>query len=108
MITDRLGDINLEDSHGLDSEGGILEIGALEPLQENSAQPHEPRKPSKWETVYQNTKHSAGGLVSHPFESIKQLSIFRHCHGLVFYKGPLTHIAITIFSDQPLPADRTL
>ena len=64
--------------------------------------------PSKWKTAYENTKHFAGGLVSHPFESTKHYSILRHSHGLVFYRGPLTNIAVTIFADQLLPADRTL
>ena len=63
---------------------------------------------SKWKTAMEDARHFAGGLVSHPFESSKHFSILRHSHGLVYYKGPSTSLAITIFSDQPLPQDRTL
>ena len=63
---------------------------------------------SKWKTAMEDARHFAGGLVNHPFESNKHFSILRHSHGLVYYKGPSTSLAITIFSDQPLPQDRTL
>jgi hypothetical protein len=63
---------------------------------------------SKWKTAMDDARHFAGGLISHPFESTKHFSILRHSHGLVYYKGPSTNLAITIFSDEPLPPDRTL
>lgn len=63
---------------------------------------------SKWKTAFDEVRHFAGGLVSHPYESTKHYSILRHSHGVVYYKGPYTNLAITIFSDRPLPADRTL
>jgi hypothetical protein len=53
-------------------------------------------------------RHFAGGLISHPSECTKHYSILRHSHGLVFYQGPNTTLAISIFSDAPLPADRTI
>ena len=56
----------------------------------------------------EEARHFAGGLISHPFESNKHFSILRHSHGLVYYKGPSTNLAITIFSDKPLPEGRTL
>ena len=59
--------------------------------------------PSKWKTAMEDARHFAGGLVSHPFESTKHFSILRHSHGLVYYKGPSTSLAITLFSDKPLP-----
>jgi hypothetical protein len=65
-------------------------------------------EPSKWRTTMEDTRHFAGGLISHPFESTKHFSILRHSHGLVYYKGPSTNLAITIFSDKPLPENRTL
>ena len=61
-----------------------------------------------FKTALEETKHFAGGLVSHPFESNKHFSILRHSHGLVLYRGSATNIAFTIFSDEPLPPDRTL
>ncbi|KZF21459.1 hypothetical protein L228DRAFT_153752 [Xylona heveae TC161] len=63
---------------------------------------------SKWKHAMEEARHFAGGLVTHPHESTKHFTILRHSHGLVFYKGPSTSLAITIFSDQPLPADRRL
>ena len=63
---------------------------------------------SKFKTAFEDTKHFAGGLISHPVESNKHFSILRHSHGLVMFRGSSTNVAITIFSDQPLPADRTL
>lgn len=65
-------------------------------------------KPSKLKTALGEVKHFAGGLVSHPYEATKHFSILRHSHGLVFYQGPTTSVAITMFSDQPLPEDRKL
>jgi hypothetical protein len=65
-------------------------------------------EPSKWRTAMEETRHFAGGLINHPFESTKHFSILRHSHGLVYYKGPSTNLAITIFSDKPLPEGRTL
>lgn len=57
--------------------------------------------------AFEEARHFAGGLVSHPFESTKHYSILRHSHGLVFYSGSYTNIAITVFSDRELPADRS-
>ena len=63
---------------------------------------------SIWRTAWEETRHFAGGLISHPSESTKHYSILRHSHGLVWYKGPTTNVAITIFSDRPLPEDRRI
>ena len=114
LITEKLEDFNLgtsDDNEG--DEENIFRDEVLGPIQEDpSTQPigkeSAPKSLSKWKTAYENTKHFAGGLISHPFESTKHFSILRHSHGLVFYQGPLTNVAITIFSDEPLPADRTL
>ncbi|KAI0882006.1 uncharacterized protein GGS22DRAFT_53492 [Annulohypoxylon maeteangense] len=62
---------------------------------------------SKWKTALDETIYFAGGLISHPFESTKHYSILRHSAGVVLYRGPSTSIAVTVFSDEPLPADRS-
>ncbi|KAI1762572.1 hypothetical protein GGR53DRAFT_501167 [Hypoxylon sp. FL1150] len=62
---------------------------------------------SIWKAALDETVYFAGGLISHPFESTKHYSILRHSGGIVFYRGPSTSIAITIFSDRPLPPDRS-
>ncbi|KAI1144303.1 hypothetical protein F5Y05DRAFT_401336 [Hypoxylon sp. FL0543] len=62
---------------------------------------------SKWKTALDETVYFAGGLISHPFESTKHYSILRHSAGVVLYRGPSTSVAITVFADEPLPADRS-
>ncbi|KAI1878389.1 hypothetical protein JX265_000321 [Neoarthrinium moseri] len=62
---------------------------------------------SFWQTAFDETIHFAGGLVSHPFEATKHYSILRHSSGLVYYKGPSTRVTITVFSDVPMPSDRS-
>ncbi|KAI0180787.1 hypothetical protein GGR52DRAFT_521659 [Hypoxylon sp. FL1284] len=77
-------------------------------LNSNATTPETPGSGrSIWKTALDETVYFAGGLVSHPFESTKHYSILRHSSGLVFYRGPSTSIAITVFSDEPLPADRS-
>lgn len=61
-----------------------------------------------FKSALQDARHFAGGLISHPYESTKHYSILRHSHGLVYYTGTSTNLAITIFSDRDLPPDRTL
>ena len=63
---------------------------------------------SKWKSALGEARYIAGGLIARPFESTKHFTILRHSHGLVFYQGSSTSIAITIFSDRPLPDDRRL
>ncbi|KIW12224.1 hypothetical protein PV08_09500 [Exophiala spinifera] len=63
---------------------------------------------SKFKSVLQDVRYFAGGLIAHPYESTKHYSILRHSHGLVYYSGSTTNLAITIFSDRELPPDRTL
>jgi len=58
--------------------------------------------------AYQEVRHFAGGLIHHPSQSAKHFSILRHSHGLVFNQGSTTSIAISIFTDVPIPADRTI
>ncbi|KAL1851450.1 hypothetical protein Plec18170_006265 [Paecilomyces lecythidis] len=58
--------------------------------------------------AYQEARHFAGGLIHHPTESTKHFTILRHSHGIVFYQGSSTSLAISIFSDGPLPPDRTI
>lgn len=63
-------------------------------------------KTAKLKTAFEDARHFAGGLISHPFESTKHFSILRHSHGLVYFKGFKTNVAITVFADQELPTDR--
>lgn len=63
---------------------------------------------SRMKQAYEEARHFAGGLIQRPTESTKHLTILRHSHGLVFYQGSSTTLAISIFSDEPLPPDRTL
>lgn len=79
------------------------------PLSPTIAPPNEPSKAGKYlKTAMEDVRHFAGGLISHPYESTKHYSILRHSHGLVYYNGPYTNLAITIFSDREIPRDRTL
>lgn len=63
---------------------------------------------SFWQTAIDETIYFAGGLVSNPSESTKHYSIMRNSSALVYYRGPSTSVTITIFSDNPLPEDRTV
>ncbi|KAJ5120980.1 uncharacterized protein N7515_008941 [Penicillium bovifimosum] len=67
-----------------------------------------PPPPTPVQKAFGDARHFLGGLINHPTESNKHVTILRHSHGLVFYRGPTTSVAITIFSDAPLPSDRTL
>ncbi|KAK3322650.1 hypothetical protein B0H66DRAFT_211855 [Apodospora peruviana] len=76
-----------------------------------AADPPTDNKPTTfWQNAVSETLHLAGGLVPHPTESTKHYTILRHSPPLIFYRGPATSVAITIFSsaDHPLPRDRTL
>lgn len=58
--------------------------------------------------AYGEARHFLGGLINHPTESNKHVTVLRHSHGLVFYRGNATSVAVSIFSDTPLPQDRTV
>ncbi|KAI1434391.1 hypothetical protein GGR50DRAFT_409480 [Xylaria sp. CBS 124048] len=62
---------------------------------------------SIWKTAFDETVYFAGGLLSHPYESTKHYSILRHSPALVLYRGPSTSVTISVFSDAPLPSDRS-
>ncbi|KAI1306383.1 hypothetical protein F5Y03DRAFT_140875 [Xylaria venustula] len=62
---------------------------------------------SRWKAVVDETVYFAGGLISHPFESTKHYSILRHSGAIVYYKGPSTNVAISVFGDSALPSDRS-
>lgn len=57
---------------------------------------------------YREARHLAGGMIHHPSESTEHFSILRHSHGLVFYQGTSTSVAISVFADSPLPSNRTV
>ncbi|KAJ5730833.1 uncharacterized protein N7483_005341 [Penicillium malachiteum] len=75
---------------------------------EASTSPAAKPQPTSVQKVYGEARHFLGGLINHPTESNKHVTILRHSHGLVFYRGETTSVAISIFSDAPLPPDRTL
>ena len=70
------------------------------------------QKPAKWKAkvgvALTEARHKAGGLAARPFEATKHYSVLRHSQGFVYYQGSATNIAITVFSDQEIPAERTL
>jgi len=85
----------------------------FDPVSNNSSNPQSSvssatSTSSSMQKALEEARHFAGGLISHPSESTKHYSILRHSHGLVFYQGPNTTFTISIFSDAPLPADRTI
>ncbi|CAL5869161.1 uncharacterized protein PFLUO_LOCUS3389 [Penicillium psychrofluorescens] len=66
-----------------------------------------PVSPSPIQKAYGEARHFLGGLINHPTESNKHFTILRHSSGLVFYRGVGTSVAVSVFSDAPLPPDRT-
>lgn len=70
------------------------------------------KKPSRVKavlgTALNEAVHFAVGLVSHPYEATRHYSVLRHSLGQLYYRGPTTSVAITVFSDQPLSPDRKL
>lgn len=60
------------------------------------------------QTALEEAKHFLGGLIVHPSVSNKHYTVLRHSHGIVFYQGSNTFLTISIFSDEPLPRDRTI
>ncbi|CAG8894222.1 unnamed protein product [Penicillium egyptiacum] len=64
--------------------------------------------PTPVQKAYSEARHFLTGLISRPTESNKHVTILRHSHGLIFYRGPTTSVAISIFSDFPLPPEHTL
>ncbi|KFA48260.1 hypothetical protein S40293_07372 [Stachybotrys chartarum IBT 40293] len=66
------------------------------------------KKDSKMKNALNEAQYLATGVVKHARESTKHYTIIRHCHGLIWYKGPTTSVPISILSDAPLPEDRTL
>ncbi|KAI9047354.1 hypothetical protein LZ554_008801 [Drepanopeziza brunnea f. sp. 'monogermtubi'] len=70
--------------------------------------PPPPPASSYVQDAFREARHFAGGLITHPVESTKHFSILRHSHGLVFYQGAETTLAISIFADDPLPPERTI
>lgn len=63
---------------------------------------------SRWKSAVGDAQYFAGGLISRPAESTRHYSIIRHSHALVWYRGPSTSVSITILSDDPLPASRSV
>lgn len=60
------------------------------------------------QNAFREVRHFAGGLIHHPSTSTKHFSILRHSHGLVFYQGPSTSLAISIFASEIMPPARKI
>lgn len=78
----------------------------------DEGRPSEPSGSSKARikvvTALEDTSIFLGGLIKHPVESNRHFTVLRHSHGLVYYRGPGTSIGISVFADNPLPADRRM
>lgn len=74
----------------------------------SSDQPTSSKARLKLLTALEDTSIFLGGLIKHPVESNRHFSILRHSSGIVYYKGPSTSLAISIFSDRSVPRDRRL
>lgn len=75
---------------------------------ETPPEPSAQSSPSAVQKAYGEARHFLGGLIDHPSESNRHFSILRHSYGIVFYQGSTTSVTVSIFSDAPLPPERTL
>ncbi|KAJ5974945.1 hypothetical protein N7481_008652 [Penicillium waksmanii] len=81
---------------------------SLSQTQTQAPPPPPPQLPTPIQRAYGEARHFLGGLISHPAESNKHFTLLRHGFPVVFYRGNATSVAVSIFSDSPLPLDRTL
>ncbi|RMY65950.1 hypothetical protein D0862_15236 [Hortaea werneckii] len=108
-LDEQLANLEIEE-HSEDEPVPSYTDGPLteEPNNMQSSSQSQQQKPNKLRSAWSDVKHFAGGLITHPYEATKHFTILRHSHGLVYYQGPKTNIAITIFTSRPLPANRKL
>lgn len=108
-LDEQLANLEIEE-HSEDEPVPSYTDGPLteEPNNLQSSSQSQQQKPNKLRSAWSDVKHFAGGLITHPYEATKHFTILRHSHGLVYYQGPTTNIAITIFTSRPLPANRKL
>lgn len=82
---------------------------SMEMLSNNPpATPAPTPSPSFMGEALQTAADKVDGFFSNPIESTKHFSIFRHGPFIKPYQGSSTSITISIFSDKPLTAKRTL
>ena len=105
-LDEQLDNLHLENGHHDQLPSPTTPTATEEPL--SIGKDGSPSMGSKFKHALGEVKHFAGGLMSHPYEATKHYSILRHSHGFVFYQGSATSVAVTVFSDQPLPIDRKL
>ncbi|KAE8153329.1 hypothetical protein BDV25DRAFT_168986 [Aspergillus avenaceus] len=67
----------------------------------------QPNSPNAFQKAYGEVSHFLGGLIAHPTQSNRHFTILRHSPGIVFYRGSTTSVTVSVFSDSPLPADRS-
>ncbi|KAI6872062.1 hypothetical protein KC323_g1728, partial [Hortaea werneckii] len=108
-LDEQLANLEIEE-HSEDEPAPSYTDGPLteEPSNIQSSTQSQQQKSNKLRSAWSEVKHFAGGLITHPYEATKHFTILRHSHGLVYYQGPTTNIAITIFTSKPLPANRKL
>ncbi|KAI7603705.1 hypothetical protein KC346_g11763, partial [Hortaea werneckii] len=108
-LDEQLANLEIEE-HSEDEPPPSYTDGPLteEPSNMQSSSQSRQQTSNKLRFAWSEVKHFAGGLITHPYEATKHFTILRHSHGLVYYQGPTTNIAITIFTSKPLPADRKL
>ncbi|KAI7356365.1 hypothetical protein KC354_g10478 [Hortaea werneckii] len=108
-LDEQLANLEIEE-HSEDEPVPSYTDGPLteEPSNMQSSSQSQLQKSNKLRSAWSEVKHFAGGLITHPYEATKHFTILRHSHGLVYYQGPTTNIAITIFTSKPLPANRKL
>ncbi|CEJ82431.1 hypothetical protein VHEMI02494 [[Torrubiella] hemipterigena] len=66
------------------------------------------REASPFRKALDDAQYFASGLITKPYVTSKHFSIVRHSSAVIWYRGPTTSIAITIFSSTPVPPGRTL
>ncbi|RDL36399.1 uncharacterized protein BP5553_05751 [Venustampulla echinocandica] len=105
---------------GRSASTGLRSVSSLNSLRSSAASSvsleTSPARPSSSKSstslyvqkAYREARHFAGGLIHHPSESTKHFSILRHSHGLVFYQGNSTTVAVSIFANASMPENRTL
>ncbi|KAI7351954.1 hypothetical protein KC320_g4739, partial [Hortaea werneckii] len=108
-LDEQLANLEIEE-HSEDEPPPSYTDGPLteEPSNMQSSSQSRQQTSNKLRSAWSEVKHFAGGLITHPYEATKDFTILRHSHGLVYYQGPTTNIAITIFTSKPLPANRKL
>ncbi|KAF2771901.1 hypothetical protein EJ03DRAFT_349118 [Teratosphaeria nubilosa] len=107
-LDEQIAKLDLEAHEELPEYHEYLSEEQQQPTLAESVDPEPLPQSSKLKKALDSVTYFTGGLIAHPYEAARHYSILRHSHGLVYYQGPATSVAVTIFSDQNLPENRTL